>query len=1006
MESPRAHWKFELLGAMRGRSGDLVLERFQTQKTASLLAYLAYFPIQRHTREALIDLLWPDADLDAGRNRLSQAVGWLRTQLEPSGTLRGGVILSDRQSVGLDSLSFTTDVGEFEKAVRNGQSGDAVTSMDDARLEALQNAAALYHGDLLPGYYDDWVLTERERLLGLYLPVLRRLIDHHEKRHEWESALDYARRALAADPIAEELHCNLIRLLGASGQPAAAVRQFKEMERLLAKELGDEPSPAAREMMARIRQNSSPNSASPAPMRAGSALPMQMTRFFGRELEIAQVQGLIETGGARLVTLAGMGGAGKTRLAIETAARLRPHFQDAVFFAPLADLSDARLIPGVLTDLLMLPPSGDAAPLERVAAALAAQPSLLVLDNLEHLIDEATPIVRSLLERAPSLTILITSRQRLNLNGEREIDIPPLDAPTEELSFAPQGAALEQLMRIDSVRLFVDRAQAVRPSFALTPQNASDVARLCARLDGLPLAIELCAAWAQTLTPTQMVAHLNRRFDLLVSRRTDIAARHRTLRATLEYSFLLLSPDLQAFFVRLSVFRGGWTLESATAICREGSDLSPLSTLEAITELHERSLVTAEEAAGEMRYRMLETLREFAVEQWTLAVEEPLQKRHAEFFLALAEQAGPPMASLDQTAWFARLDAEHDNLRAALDWLIARREGKKGLRMAVALSIFWEMRGYLREAQQRLELLLSLNVDPSEDSPRLRARALHAYANALHGLTDLTQAESYANEALTAWRALGDASGMAASLEMLGEIAMMHEDYEPAVRLLEEARSLALGAGDEAMSASAVHSLGRIALARERWSEAWDALSESLRLHRMLGNQNKAAAALNNLGLVARYRGDLEAARDLLHQALSEHQKLGDRHRMAISQLNIGTVNLIDHRYADSRSALAQAMKLSVEIDDRRVQAWCVKELGHLTCAEGHFEPGVRLLSASESLRTTLGISFSPADPEQLAADTARAKAALGDATFAAAWAAGGALSASDAVKESQERRA
>lgn len=989
---------------MRGRLGDHVLERFQTQKTAALLAYLAYYPERRHTRESLVDILWPNADLDAGRNRLSQAVGWLRAQLEPPGSPRGGVLLADRQSVGLNPPSFVTDVSQFEAAIHAGAASEDSAPMDERRRAALQQAVALYHGDLLPGHYDDWALAERARLLGLYLPALRRLIEDYERRQEWDRALDYARRALAADPLAEELHGDLMRLLAASGQPAAALRQFKEMERLLAKELGDEPSAASRQLIADLRRIAPSPRTAPAAKR-GAALPLQMTRFFGRETEIAQVRALIETGGARLVTLAGMGGAGKTRMAIETATRLSAHFQDAVFFAPLADLNDARLIPSVLADLLTLPASGDSMPLERVASALSARPSLLVLDNLEHLIDEAPPLIRTLLELAPSLTILVTSRQRLNLDGEREIDVPPLAAPTEELSAAPPDAALERLTRIDSVRLFVDRAQSVRPSFALTPQNAEDIARLCARLDGLPLAIELCAAWAQTLTPAQMLAHLTRRFDLLVSRRTDITPRHRTLRATLEYSYLLLPPDLQDFFIRLSVFRGGWTLDAATAICRDVPEQGALSTLEAITEMHERSLVAAEEVNGEMRYRMLETLREFAVEQWTMAVEGPLQQRHAEFFLALAEQAEPHLASPEQAAWFARLEAEHDNLRAALDWLIARQDEDKGLRMAVALSKFWEMRGYLREAQQWLERLRNLPSHVPQDNLRLRARALNAYAVSLQGLTDLTQAEIYAREALAAWRTLDDASGMAGSLEILGEIAMMHEDYGPAVRLLEEARSLAHGAGDQVMTASAVHSLGRIALARENWTEAWSNLSESLRLHRTLGDQNKAAAALNNLGLVARYRGELMAARDLLGQALSEHQKLGDRHRVAISQLNLGTVNRLDGQYGDALAALTQATTLALEIDDRRVQAWCIKEIGHLACAEGRFEQGMRLLSASESLRKALGISFSPADPDELDRDTALGKAALGDAGFAAAWTAGGALSATDAIEEGRANR-
>ncbi len=1000
-----ARWRFQLLGSLRANCGEKVLEKFQTQKTASLLAYLAYYSHRRHTREEMIDLLWPDAELEAGRNRFSQALVWLRPHLELSPDVRGTILMADRQTAGLNPQAITVDALTFEAAARSAL---AATSQSASSLET---AASLYTGDLLPGYYEDWVLTERQRLLSLFLSLLQRLISFYEQEANWDRALDYARRALASDPVSEELHFTLMRLLSASGQADAALRQFRELERVLDKELGEKPSPAAYALMQAISaRKSQPPVRLPSATLPQSPIVRPLTRFFGREAELTALHTLLTSESVRLVTLTGTGGAGKTRLALEASRQLAEDYQGAVWFIPLADVTDPAMLPSVLTDALRLPRSADTSSLKQVTEALSQRPSLLVLDNLEHLVEGAAPLIRSLLEMTATLKILVTSRQRLALDGEREVSVLPLASPVwEEAEGLP--SRLERLVQVESVRLFVDRAQSVRPSFAVTPQNAEAIARLCTRLEGLPLAIELCASWAQTLTPSQMLAQLTRRFDLLVSRRSDIPPRHRSLRAALEYSYLLLPAALQQFFVQLSLFRGGWTLEAAEAVCLDSAlGSTALTALTNMTELRERSLLIAEEpqeagTESRMRYRMLEALREFAAEQRTLAMETTLRQRHAAYFLRLAEDARLHLTGPQQTLWLMRLEAEHDNLRGVLSWAVESQEAKIGLRLAVALSKFWEIRGYFREAQQWLERLLPLTLD-DEASPSslvLRAKTLSAYANAFEGLTDFVSAEFYAQAALAAWRALEEASGMASSLAMLGSIAMMREDYGPAVQLLQEARSLARSVGDKAMAAGAVHSLGRIALAQQNWSEASELLSESLNLHRALGDRNKAAAALNNLGLVARYRGDLKAARELLNQALSEHRALGDRPRMAISLLNIGTVERLDQRYEEAVSALRPALTLAMEIDDRRVQAWCIKEFGHLLCARSQWQPGVRLLSASESLRQALGMSFSPADPGELSRDVSLAKTALGQSEFDAAWQAGSHWTSQEACAQAMQ---
>ena len=1002
-------WRVQLLGGLTAVCGERMLEKFQTQKTAALLAYLAYNCPRRFSREELIDLLWPEAEPDAGRNRLSQTLSWLRLHLEPERNKPGTVLLADRQEVGLNPLAVYTDVSEFIAAASAGGVESPIHLSSAAQAAELERAAALYTGGFLPGHYEDWVLEERRRLLTLFLSVLHRLILYHEQALNWKQALDYARRGLDIDPVSEEMHCAVIRVLAVNGQPEAALRQFRDFKRVLHREFGETPSAATLALAEQVQQNVLSAASGRSFFPVLSALAVPSTRFFGREAEIRSLRAFFVVDNVRLVTLTGIGGTGKTRLALEAAAGLSEDFAGAVWFVPFADIADPALIPAALLDVLQINPSAEPASLKQICEALSRRPALLVLDNLEHLGEGANSLVRELLERTTTVRILATSRQCLSLHGEQEVPLLPLAPPEwkdSQENLLEKNSSLWRLMQVESVRLFADRARMVRPTFAVTAQNAEAIARICIRLEGLPLAIELCASWAQTLTPAQMLDQLSRRFELLVSRRRDIAPRHRSLRAALEYSYLLLPRELQQFFVQLSVFRGGWTAESAEAVCFSHISGSRIvATLTNLTELRERSLLTAEETpaiSSEMRYRMLEALREFAAEQRTLSEDAGLRRRHAEYFVSLTEEANLHLTGFQQKVWLARLEAEHDNLRAALGWAVESQCAELGLRLVVALSRFWEIRGYYREAQQWLERLLLLTPETvsSIESQRLRAQALTVYANVFEGLSDYLAAGTYAAQALTVWRELEDESGIASALTILGAISLVHDDLTLAVQSIQEARTLLHRVGNKRMSAFVANCLGRIKLTQEDWSGAAEAFSESLDLYRVLADWNKAAVALNNIGLVARYRGDLTAARDLLRQALSEQQILGARPGMAISLLNLATVERLDQRCAEAMLALRQAALLAQEIDDQRVQAWCIKEFGHLLCATGSWRMGTALLSASERLRQTLGISFRPTDPAELSRDVSLGQSVLGEAAFADAWHSGQQWTTQDAYAQ------
>ena len=478
---------------------DRVLQHFQTRQTASLLAYLATYP-RRHSREELTDLLWPDAESTNGKRRLSQALSWIKANIDGlGGNHRESVILADRSTIALNAGRVQTDIGEFERLLKSSETSSEHAS---SQVAILLRAVELYGNDtFLPGFYDDWVLTERHRLLTLYLSALDRLARHYERAGDMEHALAMAERALAVDLHSEEAHYGVIRLLAASGETAAAQRQYRELQRVLADELDAEPSGATRALMQQIKgevpfASAAMASAAPHPLISATPLPLPLTRFFGRDALIDEVYRTTRDTGTRVVTLTGTGGSGKTRLATEFARRVaaeRDGRASNVAFTALADLANPNMMPETIAESLGLR-QGQLSPLERIASALLSATSeqgssfMLVLDNVEHLLSETAACVRELTERVPRLTILVTSRRRLGLEGEQEISIPPLTIPNAAAD------SFQTLMQSPSVQLFIDRARAVRPNLPFTPDALRTVAQLCERLEGLPLAIELCAA--------------------------------------------------------------------------------------------------------------------------------------------------------------------------------------------------------------------------------------------------------------------------------------------------------------------------------------------------------------------------------------------------------------------------------------------------------------------------------------------------------------------------------
>jgi predicted ATPase/DNA-binding SARP family transcriptional activator len=906
-----ARWRIALLGGLRAERGDQAVTRFRTQKTGALFAYLAYYPQRTHLRDQLVELFWPGCDPEAGRHSLSTSLSWLRRLLERPGVPPGTVLITDRASARLNPEAVSTDVAEFEAALH------AAAGSEAERREALSRAVALYRGELLPGCYEGWVLGQREWLAETYFQAVGRLVSLLEDLGDLPRALEYAQQGVLADPLREEGRRDLMRLLAAAGQPEAALRQYRELERLLKEELDAQPSGRTRALARQIeadpaallappRVSPSPEPEAwqpPVPLQEGASgtrtflltdvagstslweehpqamaaalarhdalaativaqhagtlvkhrgegdslfavfaaandgaaaalalqralgaerwpegvvlrvrmalhtgdavvregdylgaavnrcarlratahggqvllsratqelvadhlpegvslrdlgecrlkdlvrpervfqlehaelagdfpplqslathpnnLPAQATPLIGREVEQEAVRRLLGREAVRLVTLTGPGGTGKTRLGLQVAAELLDQFADGVFFVDLAAIRDPALVLPTIAQSLGVREVEGRNLGERLKEYLREKQLLLLLDNFEQVV-VAAPLVAELMAEAPGLKLLVTSRAILRLRGEHDFPVPPLALPDRRR--LPDRELLSQYA---AVALFMQRAVAARPEFAVTNENAPAVVEICHRLDGLPLAIELAAARIRLFSPEGLLTRLGQRLSVLVGGARDLSERQQTLRGAIGWSYDLLDEGEQRLFRRLSVFVGGCTLEAVEAVCRAEGEI-PIDLLLAIGSLMEQSLLWQQapgedKSTGEPRFGMLETIREFGRERLAASGEEDLIRRqHALFFLSLAEQQNP-----HDTGW-ERLDRDYDNLRAALEWCGEQEDGTLALRLAGAMTNPWLGRGRLTEGRQQLSRVLSR--EDTQEPTAERARALN-----------------------------------------------------------------------------------------------------------------------------------------------------------------------------------------------------------------------------------------------------------------------------------------
>ena len=713
-----------------------------------------------------------------------------------------------------------------------------------------------------------------------------------------------------------------------------------------------------------------------------SNLPATSTALIGRENEMAAVKQLLLRREVRLVTVTGPGGIGKSHFATEVTREVAQHFPFGVYFVPLASISDASLIASVIAQMLGVRETGGQRPLESLKEYIrknVTSPMLLLVDNLEHLL-EATPLLAELLALAPGLKILVTSRAALRVHNEHEFALPPLALPDSK---APNS--LSSLAEYPAIALFVKRAAAVKPGFALTNENASAVTEICARLDGLPLAIQLAAARIKLLPPAAMRSRLASRLQLLTSGARDLPARQQTLRHTIDWSYDLLSEAERKLFRRLSVFAGGFTLEAAESACDTKQDLG-LDVLDGLSSMVDKSLVRqVEQADGEPRFLMLETIREYGLEKLAASGEETLtRKAHAAYYVLLAEDAATEKGPGEIKAWMDRFETEHDNFRAALDWLIEAKNGEWGVRLATALFRFWEMREYFTEGRQRLEAVLQLPSTPALD--KVRMRALVAAGVLATNQRDYDASERLFAQNLEIARRQQDQQSVAVSLNALAVVNRDLGKLEAANELFEESLTFWKQLGDRLAVARGLSNLATVRKLQGNFEEARELYEECQAIFAEVGDRTGIAWAFNHQADLMREQGDLAEARALYECGIGAFREVNDRWGIAGSLADLGNLTREQGDYAASEELYRESLRLFQELGHKRGIARGLESFAALAAARADAERAMRLAGVAAALRQSIGAPLTVAEQDKLEECLEPARTTLSTAAARAAW--------------------
>ena len=995
----------QLMGGFEARIDGKPLPHLRSRKVQWLLALLILRHEQAMDRAWLAGTLWPDSAPSQALYNLRQSLSNLRHAL---GAASSCLRIAQGSALGMDFTNVSVDVLAFDAAVAAGNSAfceiqtqDAASpvaadadSANDGRDATIfwERAAALYRGPLLAGCMEEWVFKERDIRQENFLLALERLADSALTHGNESAAVTYLRTAVQTDPFRERTQRALIYALACAGDYGAAVQVYRELRLLLRRELNADPDPETVTLFAHVQQHArqalsepsslrhklpsasshilpgrtTANEARPMPAEAPPTLPCPLTALVGRTQEVAQATALLKQ--TRLLTLSGPGGIGKTRLAIAVAEQAGEAFPHGVCFVDLAPLSNSDLLAQTVATALPAREQAGHSPMTALQEHLYSKTLLLLLDNCEHLLSSCSSFADTLLRQCPKLKILATSRQALGLSGEVVWSVPPLSVPSLDErgeTQADRKTFTAEMEAFDALRLFEERAREACPGFTLHAHNRDMVARICQRLDGIPLAIELAAARTRSLSLDDIILRLRTNFRLLKGGAKTLP-RQETLAAAFAWSWDLLNREEGLLLERLSVFTSGWTLPAAEAICG-GEGLEPTEVIDLLLTLVDRSLVVyvpprastnhTAHAPSEARYHLLETTRQFASERLAARDEAArLRDRHRDHFLTWAESIRSKLWGEEQALWFERLEREHHNLRAALEWCREQDAREQEFRCVIAFSRFWDTHGHLCEGYAQLQATLA-RVTP-ELPIMLHVDALVNAGWMAHVLNANAASRAHCEQALALCRQIGYEYHLPGLLIFLACGYSDEGHYAKARALFDDANSLCLRLNQPGRQAAALTNLGRCLLQQGELAEAQTYLEEGAKLCKAAGKLQLLGVALHNLALVA------------LKQ---ENDSSAFTYSIASLRAYHAGHNLVN---------LPEALDMMAVLAQRGAQ----------------WERAACLLGITEGLRRSLGVPLEDTISPYLGEAATATQATLGADTFAALYATGATMTVEDAV--------
>lgn len=944
-----------LLGPPRIRKGATWMD-LPMRQSLLLGAYLAH----REGwvgRDELLGVFWPEEDEPTARHNLSQLVYHCRRQPWFEGLEAERTRLRWR----IDS-----DLQLFRAALGAGAWHDALN---------------LYRGPLLDGAptglslgFEAWLERERETLHGAWRDAVVEVAGACEREGRWSDAVAHLRRVLAQDALAEDVLQAYLRCAGPAGQREAALRAFETFRTQLRTELGMAPLEATLQLAERLRspgatatQDASASTQAEAPpseqyldadpVGPRRNFPAPLTPFIGREAELHLVQSVLGEEGARLVTLVGPAGSGKTRLAVQAARQAALEFRDGALFVPLAEASDPELLAHAFLEALELQaPAGRSAE-SFLLESLEHKALLLVVDNLEHLLDGAG-LVPELLGASPGSAALVTSREPLDVHGEFLVEVPGLAYPT---------SVEQSLEAFDAVTLLVRSARRANPRFVVNEEDRGDIVRICRALEGMPLAIELAAAWLRRLRPGEVADALEANLDLLATSLRDVPPRQRSIRATLEHSWALLTDEERAAWSSVAVFRGGFTKQAADAVTG--------ASLRTLLALANKSLLSR---TSDGRFEQLVVVRQYGFEKLSAdsARLEETTTLHADHFAAFASEAEAGLSGDSQPEWLSRLRRDHENLRAALDSLSAAGREEPALKMANALLRYWWLHGHYQEAHNIYSALLLM----SDDRTALRAAALSNAGSIARLCEDFAGARELLEESLAIQRGLDDTKALAATIGNLANLRRLLGDYEESERLMRECLQLLRDAGDQKRLANTLNNLGALATYRNDPASAERWYQEALTVATGAGEELVAAMTLGNLAALAMDRGEFDEARRQLAEARTVFERFGYQVGIAVTDQSLGDLALRTGSPEAARAGYELAARSFAELGDQRGIGEVLASMVGVALASDDPAWALRCAGAARALHERLGIVMTVGAREDLDLKVAEARARLGDA--------------------------